>query len=168
MPALYDASVTTLTRALNNLVNVLEKAAAHCEAKKIEPAVLIGSRLYPDMFPLARQVMIASDIARSGTSRVAGAEWPKHEDNQATFPELIERVKMTIAHLETLKPAQFEDESRMVTFQAQGASHTMPASRYLYQRVIPNVFFHCATAYGILRHNGVELGKGDFLGPIAE
>lgn len=166
MPAMYDASVPTITRALTNFVHVLEKAAAHAEAKKIDPAVLIASRLYPDMFPLVKQVQIASDVAKIGTSRLAQVEPPKYEDNETTFPELIERLRKTIKHLETLKPGQFDDGSRMVTFEAQKKSWTWPASRYLYTRVLPNVFFHCATGYNILRHNGVEIGKSDFLGPL--
>ncbi len=166
MPAMYDASVPTITRALENFIHVLEKAAAHAEAKKIEPSVLIGARLFPDMFPLAKQVQVASDVARLGTSRLAQVEGPKYEDNESTFPELIERLRKTIAYLETLKPAQFDDGSRMVTFPVQKESKTWPGSRYLFQRVLPNVFFHCATGYNILRHNGVEIGKKDFLGPL--
>jgi uncharacterized protein len=167
MPAMYDASVPTLTRALTNLIGILEKGAAHAEAKKIDPAVLVGGRLFPDMFPLSKQVQIASDVAKLGTSRLAGVEGPKWEDNEKTFPELIERAKKTIAYLGTLKPEQFDDGTRMVTFPTQKESYTWPAGRYLYQRVLPNVFFHCTTTYAILRHNGVEIGKGDFLGPLA-
>ena len=166
MPAMYDAAVPTLIRALTNLIHVLEKGAAHAEAKKIEPAVLVGSRLYPDMFPLVKQVQIASDIAKIGTARIAQAEHPKWDDNEASFPELVERIRKTIAFLETLEPGQFDDGARMVTFPVQKESVTWPAQRYLYQRVLPNVFFHCATAYNILRHNGVEIGKADFLGPV--
>jgi hypothetical protein len=166
MPTMYDASVPTITRALTNFIHVLEKAAAHAEAKKIEPSVLIGSRLYPDMFPLAKQVQIASDVAKIGTSRLAQVEPPKYEDNETTFPELIERLRKTIKHLESLEPGQFDDGSRIVTFPTQGASKTWPGSRYLYTRVLPNVFFHCATGYNILRHSGVEIGKADFLGPL--
>ncbi|HET9651212.1 MAG TPA: DUF1993 domain-containing protein [Usitatibacter sp.] len=166
MPAMYDASVPTITRALTNFIHVLEKAAAHAEAKKIEPAVLIASRLYPDMLPLSKQVQIASDVAKIGTSRLAQVEPPKYEDNESTFPELIERLRKTIAYLETLKPGQFDDGSRMVTFPTQGESKTWPGSRFLFQRVLPNVFFHCTTGYNILRHNGVEIGKRDFLGPL--
>ena len=166
MPAMYDASVPTITRALTNLIAVLEKGAAHAEAKKFDPAVLVGSRLYPDMFPLSKQVQIASDVAKLGTSRLAQVEGPKWEDNEATFPELVARVRKTIDYLATLKPGQFDDGARMVTFPAQKESYTWPAARYLYQRVLPNVFFHCTTTYNILRHNGVEIGKGDFLGPV--
>jgi hypothetical protein len=166
MPTMYDAAVPTITRALQNYIHVLEKAAAHAEARKIEPAVLLGGRLFPDMFPLSKQVQVAADIAKGGMARLAQVEAPKYEDNEATFPELIERLRKTIKFLETLKPAQFDDGSRTVTFPVQGESKTLPGSRYLYTRVLPNVFFHCATGYNILRHNGVEIGKGDFLGPL--
>ena len=166
MPTMHDASVPVITRALKNLIGVLEKGAAHAEAKKLEHTVLPSSRLYPDMFPLSRQVQIACDAAKLGTARLAQEEGPKWEDDEATFAELIERARKTIAYLQTLKPEQFDDGSRMVTFPTQKESYTWPASRYLYQRVLPNVFFHCSTAYNILRHNGVEVGKGDFLGPM--
>src|SRR5689334_12116576 len=101
MPSMYDATVPTFTRALGNLIKVLEKGAAHAEAKKIEPSVLVNARLYPDMFPLTKQVQIASDVAKLGTSRIAGVEGPKWEDNESTFPELIERARKTIAYLES-------------------------------------------------------------------
>ena len=169
MPWMHETSVRTVTRALTNLIHVLEKGAAHAEAKKIEPAVLVNARLYPDMFPLSKQVQIATDVAKIGTARIAGVEPPKYEDNEATFPELIERVRKTIAYLETLKAQQFEGaDTKTVTFPVQGGkdSRTWPGSRYLQQRVVPNVFFHCTTAYNILRHNGVEIGKADFLGPL--
>ena len=168
MPAMYDASVPTITRALTNLINVLEKGAAHAEAKKIEPSVLVTSRLFPDMFPLSRQVQIACDVAKLGLARMAQAEGPKWEDNESTFPELIARVRKTIDYLATLKAEQFDDGTRMVTFPSQNQQFTWPGSRYLFQRVLPNVFFHCTTTYNILRHNGVEVGKGDFLGPIKD
>lgn len=166
MPAMYEASVPTIARALDNLIHVLEKGAAHAEAKKIDPSVLLASRLYPDMFPLSKQVQIASDVAKIGTARLAGVEPPKYEDNETTFADLVARLRKTISYLETLKPEQFDDGSRMVTFPTQKESRTWPGSRYLFRRVLPNVFFHCTTAYDILRHNGVELGKADFLGPL--
>ena len=169
MPSMHEASARTITRALSNLIHILEKGAAHAEAKKIEPAVLVDARLYPDMFPLSKQVQIASDVAKIGIARLAQAEPPKYEDNEATFAELIERVRKTIAYLETLRPEQFEGaDTRMVTFPVQGGkdSRTWPGSRYLANRVLPNVFFHCTTTYNILRHNGVEIGKADFLGPL--
>ena len=170
MPStMYDASVRAATRALSNLIHVLEKGAAHAEAKKIDPSVLVNARLFPDMFPLSRQVQIASDAARIGISRLAGVEAPKHEDNEKTFAELVERLRKTIAHLETLEPAQVDAAAdRTVTFPTQGQSATLAGPAYLLTRVLPNVFFHCTTAYNILRHNGVEVGKADFLGAIRD
>ena len=168
MPSMYDASVPTITRALTNLIGVLEKGAAYAETKKIEPTVLVQARLFADMFPLVKQVQIASDIAKIGTSRIAGVEPPKWEDTEVSFADLIARAKKTIDYLATLKPEQFDDGARMVTFPVQGNNKTWPAGRYLYQRVLPNVFFHCTTAYAILRHNGVDIGKGDFLGPATD
>ena len=165
--SMYKNAVPTITRALTNLIGVLEKGAAHAEAKKIDPAVLVGSRLYPDMFPLVKQIQIASDVARIGTSRLAQVEAPKMEDNEKTFPEMIERLKKTIAYLETLKPEQLDgSEARTITWTQQQKTYSMEGMPYLFHRVLPNVFFHCATAYNILRHNGVEIGKGDFLGKI--
>jgi hypothetical protein len=163
--SMYQASVPNITRALNNLIGVLEKAAAHAEAKKIDPSVLVNSRLYPDMFPLARQVQIASDTAKGAVSRLAQVEAPKYEDNETTFPELIARVKKTIDYLATMKPEQIDgSEDRTVSWKTQTATRSMPGMAYLLHHALPNVFFHCSTAYNILRHNGVEVGKQDFLG----
>ena len=165
--SMHQAGVHTIQRALNNLIGILEKGAAHCEAKKIDPAVMVASRLYPDMFPLTKQVQIASDVAKIGTSRLAGVEAPKWEDNEASFKDLVERLKKTIAYLETLKPEQLEGaESRTIKWQQQGKDMEQVGKDYLFNRVLPNVFFHCSTAYNILRHNGVEIGKGDFLGKM--
>ena len=162
---LYEACVPTITRALNNLAGVLEKASAHAEAKKIEPAALLGSRLFPDMFTLSRQVQIASDISKGGAARLAQVEAPAFEDNEATFAQLIERCRKTVAYLETLKPEQFDGaEDRTVTWKTRTAERSMQGTPYLFNHVLPNVFFHTTTAYDILRHNGVEIGKQDFLG----
>jgi hypothetical protein len=163
--SMYQASVPTIVRALNNLAAVLEKADQHAGAKNIEPAAFVNARLYPDMFGLAKQVQIASDISKGGAARLAQVEPPAFEDNETTFPQLIERVKKTIAFLETLKPSQIDgSEARTVTWKTRTATKSMEGQPYLLNHVLPNVFFHCATAYDILRHNGVELGKQDFLG----
>jgi uncharacterized protein len=163
--SMYQACVPTITRSLNNLAAVLEKAAAHAEARKIDPAVLIASRLYPDMFALVKQVQIAADISKGGCARLAQLEPPAFEDNEATFADLVARLRKTVAFLETLKPAQFEGaEDRTVTWKTQSATRSMQGLPYLTTHVLPNVFFHVTTAYNILRHNGVELGKMDFLG----
>ena len=168
MTTMYQSCVPPITRALNNLIGILEKGAAHAEAKKIDPSVLVNARLYPDMFPLVKQIQIASDVARIGSSRLAQVDPPKMEDNEKTFPEMIERLKKTVAYLETLKAEQLDGgEDRTVTWTAQEKTQSMPGTHYLQWRVLPNVFFHCTTAYNILRHNGVEIGKNDFLGRLS-
>jgi hypothetical protein len=163
--SMYQASVPTIIRALNNLAAILEKGAAHAEAKKIDPGVLIGSRLYPDMFPLVKQVQIASDVSKGGSARLAQVDPPAFEDNEASFPELVARLRKTVAFLETLKPEQIDgSEDRTVTWQTRTSTKSMQGLPYLLNHVLPNVNFHVTTAYNILRHNGVELGKPDFLG----
>lgn len=163
--SMYDACVPPGMRMLTNLAAILEIAAAHAEAKKIDPDLFVNARLYPDMFPLARQVQIASDTAKGGASRLVGSEPPSWEDNEKTLPELIARAKRTVAYLETLKPAQFEgSEDRTIHWKTRTTEKTMPGLPYLVHQVLPNLYFHLTTAYNILRHNGVELGKMDFLG----
>ena len=163
--SMYDACVPPGIRMMNNLAAILEKAAAHAEAKKIDPTVLVNARLYPDMFPLLRQVQIASDSAKGGAARLAGLAPPSYEDNEKTFPELIARARKTAAFLETLKPAQFEgSEDRTINWKTRTTERTMQGEPYLVHQVLPNLYFHVTTAYNILRHNGVELGKMDFLG----
>jgi hypothetical protein len=163
--SMYQASVPTIVRALNNLAAVLEKADQHVAAKKIDPSVLVNARLFPDMLPLSRQVQLASDISKGGTARLAQAEPPAFEDNETTFAQLVERLKKTVAYLETLKPAQIDgSEDRTVTWQTRSSTKSMQGQPYLLNHVLPNVFFHTTTAYDILRHSGVELGKQDFLG----
>jgi uncharacterized protein len=164
--SMYNASAGVFIRVLSSLAHILRKGAEHAAAHKIEDKVFLEARLYPDMFPLAAQVRIVTDFSRGACARLAGGEPEKWEDNETTFAELIERLRKTIAHLKTLKPEQFDDGTRMVTFPTQGDSKTWPSARYLYTRVLPNVFFHCTTTYNILRHNGVEIGKADFLGPL--
>ena len=163
--SMYDACVPPGIRMMNNLAAILEKAAAHAEAKKIDPTVLVNARLYPDMFPLVRQVQIASDSTKGGAARLAGLEPLSYEDNEKTLPELIARAKKTAAFLETLKLAQFEgSEDRTINWKTRTTERTMQGEPYLVHHVLPNLYFHVTTAYNILRHNGVELGKMDFLG----
>jgi uncharacterized protein len=163
--SMYQASIPTIVRALTNLTAVLEKGAAQLDARKIDPAVLVASRLYPDMFPLVKQVQIASDISKGGAARLAQVDPPAFEDNEASFPDLVARLRKTIAFLETLKPEQIDgSEDRTVTWQTRTSTKSMQGMPYLLNHVLPNVFFHVATAYNILRHNGVEIGKQDFLG----
>ena len=162
---MYQASVPVFSRALNNLAAILEKAAAQAEAKKIDPAVLIGYRLYPDMLPLARQIHIATDGAKGGVARLAGVEPPKYEDNEASFPDLIARLRKTVAYLESIKPEQIDgSEDKTVTWKTQTTTRSMQGMPYLLSHVTPNVYFHLTTAYDILRHCGIEIGKQDFLG----
>jgi hypothetical protein len=150
---------------LNNLVGILEKGAGHCRENDIDESVMVGARLFPDMFPLARQVQIASDIAKRGGARLAGLEPDAVEDNEKTFDELIERVRNVIAFLDTLEPEQIEgSEDRPITFRLRGSDVTMAGQVFLLNFVMPNVYFHITTAYDILRHNGVVLGKPDYLG----
>lgn len=163
--SMYQASVPALIRSLNNLAAILEKGAAHAEAKKIDPAVLINSRLYPDMFPLGRQVQIASDIARRGAARLAGLEAPKLEDDETTFAQLIDRLHQVIAYLESLTAEQIDgSEEKSITLPVGKDTMTFEGLSYLLYFILPNVYFHVTTAYDILRHCGVELGKGDYLG----
>ncbi len=163
--SMYDACVAPGIRMMNSLAAILEKAAAHAEAKKIDPAVLVNARLYPDMFPLVRQVQIASDSAKGGAARLAGVESPSFEDNEKTLAELIVRTKKTVAFLETLKPAQFVgSEDRTISWKTRSTEKSMLGQPYLVHQVLPNLYFHVTTAYNILRHNGLELGKADFLG----
>lgn len=163
--SMYQASVPSLIRALNNLAAILEKGAAHAEAKNIDPATLINSRLYPDMFALGRQVQIASDIARRGAARLAGLEAPKLEDNETTFAELIDRLHKTTAYLENLTPEQIDgSEEKSITLPIAKDTMTFAGLSYLLYFILPNVYFHVTTAYDILRHCGVELGKADYLG----
>ncbi len=163
--SMYDASVKPGIRMMTNLAAVLEKAAKHAEARKYDPEVLAGARLAPDMFPLSRQVQIASDTIKLGAARLAGAEAPPYEDNEKTLAELIERAKKTAAYLETLKPPQFEGaEARTIKWKSRSTERSMQGLPYLLHQVLPNLHFHCTTAYDILRHNGVELGKMDYLG----
>jgi len=163
--SMYSASIPVCIRMLKNLVGILEKGAGHCRENDIDESVMVGARLFPDMFPLARQVQIASDIAKRGGARLAGLEPDAVEDNEKTFHELIERVRNVIAFLDTLEPEQIEgSEDRPITFRLRGSDVTMAGQVFLLNFVMPNVYFHITTAYDILRHNGVVLGKPDYLG----
>ncbi len=163
--SMYDAAVKTGIRMMANLAAVLEKAAQHAEANKIDPEVFVNARLAPDMFPLLRQVQIASDSAKMGAARLAGVTAPSYEDNEKSLPELVERARKTARFLETLAPAQFEGaEERAVRWKSRSAEREMAGLPYLLHQMLPNVHFHCTTTYDILRHNGVELGKMDYLG----
>ena len=164
---MYVSSVPPIVRSLTNLRSILEKAVAYAEAKKIDPSVLINARLYPDMFPLSRQVQIATDVAKGAVSRLAGLDPPKYEDNESTFPELLARLDKTIALLESFKPEQIDgSEDKTIILPMHEKTVTFKGLPYLLDFVLPNVYFHVTTTYAILRHNGVEIGKKDFLGNI--
>lgn len=163
--SMYQASVPVFIRSLGNLRAILEKAAAHAETKKIDPSTLVNSRLFPDMFPLSRQVQLASDMAKSCPSRLTGAEPPKFDDTEASFPELLARIDKTIAHVKGFSAAQIDGtEEAAITLKTARGDMNFKGMQYLLHFLMPNYFFHVATAYDILRHNGVELSKGDYLG----
>lgn len=163
--SMYQISVPVFTRMLNNLVAIIEKAAAHCEENKIDPAALINYRLYPDMFTFAKQIQIATDAARNGTGYLAGETPPKFENVDQSFAELIERVNKTIEYVNGFTPEQIDGtEEKEVKLTRGETTLTFKGQDYLLNRVLPNFYFHITTAYDILRHNGVALGKKDYLG----
>jgi uncharacterized protein len=163
--SMYQTSIPTFTRVLNNLVAILEKGAADADARKIDPTVLLNARLFPDMFPFTRQVQLAADTAIGGAARLAGTEVPVHENSESSFAELIARIQKTIAQLESFKPEQLDgSEDKTITWKTRSSTKNMQGLLYLMNHVLPNLFFHTTTAYNILRHNGVELGKMDYLG----
>ena len=163
--SMYGVAVPPLARSLTNLSGILAKAAAHAEANGIDPAVLLQARLYPDMFPLVRQVQIATDIARRGLARLAGVESAAMEDNEASFADLIGRIETTLTSLAAFSPEQIDGtETKPIELPIRGETLHFSGQSFLLLFVLPNVYFHVTTAYDILRHNGVELGKRDFLG----
>ena len=165
--SMSKASIPALEIGLNALSGVLDKAQAFATAKKVDPSVLLGSRLYPDMFALARQVQVASDLAKNGAARLAGAEPPKFEDNETSLDQLKERIAKTVAYLKTLDSKAIDATAdREVTFPLGPNKGLMKGGDYLNHFVLPNFYFHLTAAYAIVRHCGVELGKRDFLGAI--
>lgn len=168
MPSnLYQSSVPVFTQYLTSLSALLTKAASHAEAKKIDPLVLTGARIAPDMFPLQRQVQIATDHAKGACARLAGIEVPSFADTETSFPELQARIAKTLEFVKSLKPAQFEGSAeRDVTLTIAGQKITWKGNIYLNHFALPNFYFHATTTYAILRHNGVEVGKRDFMGSI--
>ena len=165
--SMYQASVPVFTQILAALGGVLEKAEANAAARKIDPVVLIAARLAPDMFPLGRQLQIACDFPKGATARLAGVEVPGWSDDEKTFADFRARIKKTIDYVQGFKPAQIDgSEAREVILKVGANTRTFKGQAYLLQFVMPNFFFHSATAYAILRHNGVELGKRDFMGQV--
>ena len=162
--SMYQATVPPFRAMLKNLQAVIAKAEAHCEAKKIEPAAFLGARLYPDMLPFTAQVQIASDNVKGAAGRLAGVEIPKFEDNEKTFAELQARIDKTIAFLDTLQESQFDGAAeRDIVLQLRDRKLEFKGAAYLLQWANPNIYFHITTAYALLRHGGVEIGKKDYL-----
>jgi len=167
MVSTYKICIPPALRALDALSEILAKGEAHCTARSIDPAVMLQSRLYPDMFALTRQVQIASDSASRMGARIAGVAAPVMPDTETSFGELRERLTTTAKFLRALKPEAFEGgEDREVVVPVRGGELRMSGLDYFQAHAMPNLLFHAATAYAILRHNGVELGKKDFLGPM--
>lgn len=163
--SMYQASVPVLRHMMGNLSTILTKAEAHATARKIEPSVLLQYRLYPDMFPLVRQVQIVSDGAKNGVARLAGAEVPKFEDTESSFPELQERIAKTIRFIDGFRPDQIDgSEDREITLVLGPNTVNFKGQLFLLNFVLPNFYFHVTAAYAILRHSGVEVSKRDFLG----
>ncbi len=165
--SMYQASVPVFIHTLNNLAALLKKGEAFAEAKKIEPSVLLGMRLAPDMRPLTTQIQLASDNSKGPAARLAGIDRPAFEDNETTFADLQARIAKTITFLESIDAAKLDgSESRTVTLTVRGNDVHFRGDAYLFYFALPNFFFHVTTAYAILRHAGVEIGKLDFLGPF--
>ena len=164
--SMHQAAISVFTRSLAALDAILDKAVAHAEAKKLDPDALLTARLFPDMFSFTKQVQLTTDFAKGAASRLTGVEIPKYADDEKTFAELKARIAKTIAYLNAFKPEQFDgSDDKEITFPAgPDKSLTLPGSRYLLGVAHPNFYFHLTTAYDILRHNGVELGKRDFIG----
>jgi uncharacterized protein len=163
--SMYQSSVPVLIHMLGNLSAILDKGAAYAEAKKFDGAVLVNSRLFPDMFPLSKQIQIATDMAKGCAARLAGVEPPKYDDGETTLADLKARIDKTVAYLNTFKPAQIDgSEEKTITLQMRTGPLTFPGQQYLLNFVLPNFYFHVTTSYNLLRHSGVEVGKMDFLG----
>ena len=162
---MYQASAPRFANILRNLSAIIDKADAHCSAKKIDPAALTSYRLYPDMFPFTRQVQIACDTAKGAVARLAGVEIPKHEDTEQTFAELKARIAKTLDFVDSVPAGKIDgSEEKEVVLQMRSGERRFKGLQYLLGHAYPNFYFHVTTAYNILRHNGVEIGKADFIG----
>jgi hypothetical protein len=163
--SMYAASAPRFDAMLGNLAVILRKGAEYAATKKIDPNVLLEGRLFPDMFPLKRQVMIACDNAKGPVARLAGIEVPKHEDTEQTFEELLARIAKVQDFIRSVRPEQIDgSEGRAIEFKIGGHELKFTGQQYLLGFAIPNFHFHLVTAYNILRHNGVEIGKTDYMG----
>lgn len=162
---MYQASAPRFVNILRNLSAILDKAEAHCTAKKIDPSALTTYRFYPDMFPFTRQVQIACDTAKGAVARLAGVDIPRHEDTEQTFAELKARIAKTIDFIESVSAAKVDgSEEKEIVMQMRSGERRFKGMQYLLGHAYPNFYFHVTTAYNILRHNGIDVGKADFIG----
>jgi uncharacterized protein len=164
---MYSASTPVFVRMLTNLGTWLDKAEAHATAKKFEPSVYLGARFAPDMLPFTKQIQIACDMAKFGIARLAAVDAPKFDDTEASLAELRERVRATVDFIKSVPAAKIDGtDDKDVTIPRRDGTMTLKGEAYLKHFVLPNFFFHMTTTYALLRHNGVELGKIDFLGAM--
>ena len=162
--SMHQASAPLFIQGLTGLSGVLDKAIAHAADRKIDPQALLGFRLYPDMLPFTRQVQVACDFAKGAVGRLAGGEVPAFEDTETSFEDLKARIDKTVAYLKSVEPARLDGaEDRDIALVRRGESLSFKGGDYLFAQALPNFYFHVTTAYAILRHNGVEIGKKDFL-----
>jgi uncharacterized protein len=163
--SMYAASIPVFRQILTSLSAIIDKAQAHVTEKKIDPAALLQARLYPDMFPFARQIQVATDFARGASARLAGVDVPKYEDSEQSLADLKARIAKTLAFIESLPRAQIDgSEGRDITTSSGPNSKQFKGQDYLLHYALPQFYFHATTAYAILRHNGIEVGKKDFIG----
>jgi hypothetical protein len=165
--SMHSASLPIFTRMLGNIAQWLDKAEAHAQAKKFEPEVYLATRLAPDMLPFTRQIQMACDACKFGFARLAGLDAPRFEDNEASFAELRERIRKTLDFLQSVPAAQIDGtEDKDITVPRRAGPIVLKGEFYLKHFVLPNFFFHVTTTYALLRHNGVDLGKNDYLGAL--
>jgi hypothetical protein len=163
--SMYDSSIPALKQTLGSLSAILAKTAEHAKSRKIDPGVFINARLFPDMFPLVRQIQIATDQAKGCAARLARVDIPKYEDSETTIDALQARIAQTIAFLDSFTAQQIDgSEDAEIVFELHEIKLEFTGQSYLFKWVLPNFYFHATTAYNILRHNGVDIGKRDFLG----
>jgi hypothetical protein len=163
---LYDITLPAFIKTLGNLQKILDKSAAFADTKKFAPEVLLQSRLAPDMFPLIRQIQIVCDTAKLGASRLTGKEAPTHDDKEVTLAEIKNRIESVVNYLKTYKPEDFKGAEERKISQPRWEGKWLTGTEYTLHHVLPNFYFHTTTAYAILRHNGVEIGKKDYLGDM--
>jgi hypothetical protein len=164
--SMYQAAVPPILQTLTSTSAILDKAAAHCAARKIDPAVLVHFRLFPDMYPLSRQVQIMTDLAKGMAARLGGVEVPSYADTEMSFEALTARIAKTVTFVKSFTPSRFDGSGdREIILKAGGNELKFTGRQYLTNFVLPNFYFHATTTYNILRHCGVEIGKRDFLGP---